>query len=403
MSDSVESTVRVVARRIEADLSVLTTEMTAMFVETIPEFRHDDAVRQIMVASTASNLTAIVDLLALGISLDDITVPPAAAEYARRFAQHDLPVEGLLRAYHLGEHMLLQWAMYILADLRLPTGDTLAAVSRIAMATNGYIDRVTEALIAIYESERNQWDTRSDAARAARVRAVLTGDGLDLAAAEQMLGVPLRGWHLAAILWIAPGTPEPAEGALRTGVSLLATATRRTPFVTSADEQTLWAWVSSTARPSVDLASLAEELRTRPALRVALGEPASGLDGFRRTFHDAQQTRTVAVHGTAQLTRYSDVSLAALVADDSSEALAWARRTLGDLASPDPAMTRLRETVRVFLDARGSYTDAAARLHVHKNTIHYRIRKAEQILGHPLTQHRLPTEAALHLHQHLTP
>jgi DNA-binding PucR family transcriptional regulator len=58
-------------------------------------------------------------------------------------------------------------------------------------------------------------------------------------------------------------------------------------------------------------------------------------------------------------------------------------------------MARLRETVRMFLDAQGSFTDAAARMHVHKNTVHYRVRKAEEILGHPLTENRLDIEVAL--------
>jgi len=72
--------------------------MTAMFINIIPEFRHDQAVQRLMVASTSSILSAVVDILMLGISLEDISVPPAAAEYARRFAQHDLSLEALLRA-----------------------------------------------------------------------------------------------------------------------------------------------------------------------------------------------------------------------------------------------------------------------------------------------------------------
>ncbi|MFF5035359.1 helix-turn-helix domain-containing protein [Nocardia salmonicida] len=62
---------------------------------------------------------------------------------------------------------------------------------------------------------------------------------------------------------------------------------------------------------------------------------------------------------------------------------------------PDETAARLRETLRAFLDARGSYTDAAARLHVHKNTVHYRVRKAEELLGHPLGERRLDIEVAL--------
>ena len=42
---------------------------------------------------------------------------------------------------------------------------------------------------------------------------------------------------------------------------------------------------------------------------------------------------------------------------------------------------QLRDTVRVFLDCDGSYTQAAARLH--KNTVHYRVRKAEELRGRP--------------------
>src|SRR4051812_50092880 len=71
----------------------LTPVMTAMFINIIPEFRHDQAVQRLMVASTSSNLSAVLDMLMLGISLEDISVPPAAAEYARRFAQHDLSLK----------------------------------------------------------------------------------------------------------------------------------------------------------------------------------------------------------------------------------------------------------------------------------------------------------------------
>jgi hypothetical protein len=120
--------------------------MTAMFINIIPEFRHDQAVQRLMVASTSSNLSAVVDMLMLGISLEDISVPPAAAEYARRFAQHDLSLEALLRAY--------------------------------------------------YQTERQRWEERSDATHIAQVRAVLATEGLTTSMAEQMLGLPLRGWHI---------------------------------------------------------------------------------------------------------------------------------------------------------------------------------------------------------------
>jgi hypothetical protein len=98
VADRIATLAGEVARRLAAELPGLTPEMTEMFIKVIPEFRHDEAVQRLMIASTSSNLSAVVDMLMLGISLEDIRVPPAAAEYARRFAQHTLPLEALLRA-----------------------------------------------------------------------------------------------------------------------------------------------------------------------------------------------------------------------------------------------------------------------------------------------------------------
>jgi DNA-binding PucR family transcriptional regulator len=49
----------------------------------------------------------------------------------------------------------------------------------------------------------------------------------------------------------------------------------------------------------------------------------------------------------------------------------------------------------VLLEANGSYVEAAARMHVHKNTVLYRVRKAEELLGRPVTDGRLAIEVAL--------
>lgn len=402
MPGDVDVVVGDVARRIKGDLTELTPEMTGMFVEVIPQFRQDDAVRRLMVASTASNLNAISDMLTLGISLDDITVPPAAAEYARRFAQHGLSLEALLRAYRLGEHMYLQWALRDLERLDLAVGEALAATTRIANLVNGYIDQVIEGLIEIYETERQQWDRRSDAARAAQIRAVLETEGLDGRTAEEMLGVSLRGWHIAAIAWVeADGldatVADPAT-ALLPVVRLLTESGARCTLSILADGQTRWAWLSSTGRPDLDTAGLARRLADHPWLRIALGEPASGLAGFRRSHREALRARGVAelgAHSTEQIFEHSRVALTGLLIERLDDVRDWAHGVLGDLVRDDESMGRLRETVRVFLDTGGSFVDAAARLHVHKNTVHYRVRRAEEVLGRPLTAGRLDIEVAL--------
>jgi hypothetical protein len=59
--------------------------------------------------------------------------------------------------------------------------DALAVTSRIALLVNGYIDRVIDGIVEIYQSERQRCEERSDAARAAQVRAVLATEGLTTA------------------------------------------------------------------------------------------------------------------------------------------------------------------------------------------------------------------------------
>ena len=291
MADRIATLAGEVARRIAAQLPDLTPAMTAMFIDNIPEFRHDQAVQRLMVASTSSNLSAVVDMLMLGISLEDISVPPAAAEYARRFAQHDLSLEALLRAYRLGEHTFLQWVIQDLSQRSMPADDALAVTSRVALLVNGYIDRVIEGLTKIYQIERQRWEERSDATRAAQVRAVLAAEGLTTSMAEQMLGLALRGWHIAAVAWVS-ASDEAAH--LHAVGRLLAEASGRTPVIVHADASTIWAWMSFPDRPSLDLDPLATRLAEHGALRIALGEPGAEVAGFRTSHEEALRARQVA-------------------------------------------------------------------------------------------------------------
>lgn len=398
MAADVDAVVAEVARSIEADLAALTSEMTDWFVEVIPEFRHDDAVRRLMVASTSSNLNAMVHMLTHNIPLDRITVPAAAAEYARRFAQHGLSLEALLRAYRLGEHRFVQWALHRIGALDLRTADAIAAIEDFGERINRYIDQVVEGLIDIYESERRRWDSRSGAARGAQLRVVLENENLSTRSAQDLVDVQLDGWHQAAVVWVDLGGPDPAP-ALQSVSRLLQEAGRRSvPTTALADDHTMWAWVSGPLRPTLAAAELSARLDGEPGPRIALGAPGRGLAGFRSSFREALRARAVLEASEATDVRvlaFDDVAVAALLTDHAAELRSWVHRVLGGLAGDDNAATELRDTVRTFLRVNGSFTEAATRLYLHKNTVLYRVRKAEEMLGHSLADGRLDVEVAL--------
>ena len=82
---------------------------------------------------------------------------------------------------------------------------------------------------------------------------------------------------------------------------------------------------------------------------------------------------------------------------------AWVLSTLAGLADDDHHHhhhhhhhhARLRETLLVFLQSGGSYKTTAEKLILHKNTVQYRIRKAEESLGRAVGENRHDVELAL--------
>ena len=69
-------------------------------------------------------------------------------------------------------------------------------------------------------------------------------------------------------------------------------------------------------------------------------------------------------------------------------------REVGPLAGADKNLGLVRETVLAYLKTLN--VDATAeRLFVHKNTVRYRIARAEELLGHSLSERSTQLELAL--------
>ncbi|WP_326680254.1 PucR family transcriptional regulator [Streptomyces sp. NBC_01237] len=76
----------------------------------------------------------------------------------------------------------------------------------------------------------------------------------------------------------------------------------------------------------------------------------------------------------------------------------FSARTLGPLVDGDGASQRmLLETLEVFLAHNGSWARTAEALHLHVNTVHYRVRRIETLTGRDLSRldHKLDLRAAL--------
>ncbi len=128
-------------------------------------------------------------------------------------------------------------------------------------------------------------------------------------------------------------------------------------------------------------------------LRLGLGTRAEGLEGLRASLSQARFALTsadeaVPVRGVEQLD-----TLGELMAGIPPEVrTVYGTRTLGALGDG-----MLRETLEVFLANNCSWARTAEALHLHVNTVHYRIERVEVLTGRDLSRldHKLDLYAAL--------
>ena len=127
-----------------------------------------------------------------------------------------------------------------------------------------------------------------------------------------------------------------------------------------------------------------------------MGIHHAGTAGFRLSH---LQARAALVVAGRSVVHYTDVELACLASGAVAEDVRaeFVRRELGGLSADDDATQRLRETVRVYLQLGCDATVTAERLHLHPNGVRYRVKQAEEKLGHGVNQRRAQLELALAL------
>src|SRR5690606_25384654 len=92
-------------------------------------------------------------------------------------------------------------------------------------------------------------------------------------------------------------------------------------LVVSLAGDSAWAWLGRTRRFSIP-----ERLEAPGQATISLGDPANGVDGFRRSHREARDAHAVAVRSGRGVTRYDDVALEALVGADDARARAFVAR-----------------------------------------------------------------------------
>jgi DNA-binding PucR family transcriptional regulator len=388
-----------------SQLETLTDAMHKVLAEGIEDLKGDLPILELLRASIASNLETLVDIMRYDIAIQDVSSPPAAEEYARRLAQRGITSTALIRAYRLGQQVVLAWTFEEIARQEEDPQVAYAAAQAFTDLTFAYVDSISEQVVGEYEAEREKWLANRNTVRAAVLKELVEGVPVDVATAESALSYRLRQRHLGVLLWSSdPTTPT---GGLRQLERLLqqlgkAAGAAGQPLFHPTDRSTAWAWIPlGRSQDELALGSLEAVLdKADTGLQAAVGTPAAGAPGFRITHLEAiraQQVALAAKSSALRLTAFTDpgVRAAAMLASDLDGARRLVAKALGALAADTEGALRLRDTLMVFLAEKGSYTATAERIHLHKNTVKYRVDKAVEERGRPLDDERLELELAL--------
>ncbi|GAB3937663.1 helix-turn-helix domain-containing protein [Kribbella albertanoniae] len=321
---------------------------------------------------TDQSLRAFIETFRTGVvPTGDVLAP--LRESARRRAEEGVPLEALLAAYHLGGKVC---ADDVAAGFRPEELSDAILLNRLIL---DFLQQVTAVVSASYFEERQSIAGEDQASRQAVLAALLDGRAVDEAAVRT--GVRLPAEYLVAGL----------------------------AFGTHPDEQ----------QPGVDPEIVARRKlrRVRVELDRLAGSMANlSVDGgiallpCTRSEVDNLRTRLSRVAGvdiTLAITTSppSDVPAAAALVRDLLDVIRIHRHPPGvyelddlvlefQLSRPSPARDRLAQllapledradllsTLRCYLDNARSRRQTAADLHVHANTVDYRLKQVARLTG----------------------
>jgi DNA-binding PucR family transcriptional regulator len=393
------------AERMHERLAEVSSFIRRSLEDEIPELRGDARIMELHGASVEGNVDTLLRALRYDIAVERVEAPTAALEFARRLAQHDVPVNALVRAYRLGQRRMNELVFREVRAIDVATSVRLPVLEAITATLFEYIDWISGQVVAVYEEERERWLENQNSLRGLRVRELLTStETIDIDGATASIQYPLRSHHLAVVMWYPErsGAGDELSGLQRFLRDLTQAANAGgTPLFVAADQTSAWAWLPYRSAPSHAVETVRHFAGGRPnSPSLAIGAALPGVEGFRRSHRQAEAAHRVAIGGGQRVPTVISatdpgLSAAALLCGDIDDAREWVTEVLGNLATDNENDARLRETLRVFLRCGASYKVAGQELDLHFNSVKYRVNRAVVRRGRPIAEDRLDVEMAL--------
>lgn len=340
-------------------------------------------------AGVRAAVTAVLDYCLAAIEYGpawSAPIPVEATAQARGAARAGVSVGTVLRRYFVGYRRLGELAAEETARLSLASNE--AVLHHIRSTQDALLEHLNAAVEHEYDQERERMVCSPEQRRVELVCRLLDGETASRSELAD-LGYRFDAWHVGLI-----ATGSRARAALEN----LKADRQLLPVPHS--EETVWAWLGGRRRlTQADMGCI--HVDREPGVSLAIGEPATGIEGWRQTHQQAQQALQVAVTGPQTRIRYADIALLTpwLEAPDRGRALV--ELYLSPLDNQKDGGAGARQTLRAYLETDRNVSSAARRLGINRRTLTNRLNNIEESLGYKLDVRKSELEVALRLHDAL--
>ncbi|KMO83748.1 PucR family transcriptional regulator [Mycolicibacterium chlorophenolicum] len=346
-----------------------------------PGERSDEEIEVLHRANEASTLDTLVALRTEdhGCLLRSSEPIETIAFYAHR----GKALEEIILNIHAGQEFMAQELILAIENV-VPEDERITLIREATRDLFLSWSRFSHYVTTQYALERERWISSLEGARADVVRRLLTGQHNGSATEMSRLAYALDQPHTALVLWLEGldhDTARMFDFATLAKELALACGSSVAPLVVADRLGGAEVWIGSCGRNG--LAALRDNPSLPAHLRIAAGSAAPGLEGFRLSHTQAQAARRVArfAEDSEPIIEYRDVELVSLLTADLDRARAFVHSVIGPLCGNDSKSIALRKTLAAWIDASRSTTSTAEALFTHRNTVSYRLRQVDELLG----------------------
>jgi PucR-like helix-turn-helix protein/diguanylate cyclase with GGDEF domain len=306
-------------------------------------------------------------------------IPAALLVQARLAARNGVSVDTVLRRYFAG--------YTILGDYLVQEGGILLDDAELRRLLRSQAARFDQLLAAVSEEHAREEHRRPDSSERRltnHVQRLLAGELLD----TSELSYDFDLWHLGGVL---------AGRVAGEGLRELSKPLDCRLLQLRRGEGIWWAWFGSRREPDPEELARVAAASLPPQARLAVGEPAEGLPGWRLTHLQAAAALPVAQRMGEKVLRYADVALLASILQDELLATSLRQIYLAPLERERDGGQAARETLHAYFAAGRNVSSAAAALKLNRNTVASRLQAIEDRIGRPLALCAAELEATLRL------